>query len=134
MQALVKPAHSSPDPSEGQESCAAVVTSHEPNDFDDLDPLNGESELTPSEPTDLGSFPDSAAMDGRERVLYREFCLRRLIDLLSRRAELAASSDPEWRLHHALIDHALYSAYRDCVTAGLKSQATRLLAGSTRKP
>jgi hypothetical protein len=102
-----------------------VVTSREPNNYDP-------SERAPNSPTverhDLDAFPAGDRMDRQERSQYREFCLQRLADLLSRRGERLGGTARERALQHTLIDRALYTAYRDCVAAGAKAEADRLLS------
>ncbi len=103
-----------------------MVTSHGPNNFD-FDPPNGEAKPVSDHQAGLDSFPASGPMDSRKRSLYREFCLGRLSDLLQARAQLLSVDDPERALHRSLIDRSLYSAYRDCVGAGVETQARQLL-------
>jgi hypothetical protein len=59
---------------------------------------------------------------------YREFCIERLKQLLAQRAALPTAGQPDADLQRRLVARALYSAYRDCVSAGARLRATRILA------
>jgi hypothetical protein len=99
-------------PGEEDESRATVVTSNEP------DP----SILTPGPPA------DQFQLEVLEPHGYREFCLERLKHLLALRAALPNAGQLDADLQRRLVERALYSAYCDCVGAGAKRRAARILA------
>jgi hypothetical protein len=103
-----------------------VVTSNESDEPDG-------PEFDSDELGELGPFPDDIAIDVAERSVYRAFCLKRLTGLLNLRAQIQHEFDPEAALHHALVDRAIYTAYRDCVGAGAKGEARRLLAETVQR-
>jgi hypothetical protein len=66
------------------------------------------------------------------QVLELHGYLDRLRQLAELRRGLPIPGQLDPVLQQALVDHALYSAYRDCVSAGAKLRAARILALPSR--
>ncbi len=107
-----------------------MVTSREPNSYD---PSEQEPNTAPAEQAEFDPLPAGERTSRQQRAEYREFCLQRLADLLSRRGESLGGTARERAFNHTLIDRALYSAYHDCVATGAKSRADRLIKAAAEK-
>jgi hypothetical protein len=62
-----------------------------------------------------------------ERDAYRKFCVARLDRFLHLRRSTVDESPEDTRLHQKVVERAIYSAFRDCVSAGAGNEARRLL-------
>jgi len=58
---------------------------------------------------------------------YRKFCLTRLNNFVDLRSRPAEETPDDAQLHHRIVDRAIYSAFRDCVSAGAEAEARRIL-------
>ena len=67
-------------------------------------------------------------IDVLERDSYRKFCLVRLANFVKLRSNSAGETEEDTLLHHRLVDRAVYSAFRDCVSAGAEAEARHILA------
>jgi hypothetical protein len=68
-----------------------------------------------------------------ERDAYRNFCLARLEHFLSLRHLPVVESAEDARLHQRIVERAIYSAFRDCVSAGADGEARRLLGETAER-
>jgi hypothetical protein len=66
-----------------------------------------------------------------ERDAYRKFCIARLEHFLSLRRTHDEAPSADVRLHQKVVERAIYSAFRDCVSAGAGSEARKLLGEPT---
>jgi len=73
---------------------------------------------------------DELKLEALELHAYRDCCLQRLTHLIALRAGLPHPCPLEPALQQMLVDRALYATYRDCVAAGAKARAARIVAGS----
>jgi hypothetical protein len=70
---------------------------------------------------------DSSGPSLQNRTPLQTFMLARLTHLLDQRARFSDLLSPDdWR--RKLIARALYSAYQDCLSAGLGTEAKKLFA------
>jgi hypothetical protein len=76
-----------------------------------------------------GPRPDSTEfhIEKLERDSYRKFCIARLISFLDLRAEPNLGVDQDAELRKRILERAIYSAFRDCVEAGARAEARRIL-------
>jgi hypothetical protein len=68
-----------------------------------------------------------------ERDGYRNFCLARLEHFLSLRCVPGGESSDDARLHQKIVERAVYSAFRDCVSTGAGAEARRLLGETAER-
>jgi len=75
---------------------------------------------------------DQFQLEALEPNAYREYCLGRLKLLVTLRAGLPLQGSLDAGLQQTLVARALYVTYQDCVAAGAKTRAQRILGLSTR--
>ncbi len=81
----------------------------------------------PSEPIGSNSEPAFFNAADVDQEIYRTFCIDRLSQLASLRAQIGAEQGAEADLHCRLLDRALYTVYHDCVGAHVGAEARRVL-------